>query len=161
VQIGQGRAGFYSYDLLENLAGLNIHSAQEIIPQFQGLQVGDVIPLEPSGSGYTVAAMEPERRLVLHADTAQDAALQQGMGQIDMASTWVYELEERPPAHTRLIVRWRARMNPIPSSLSGAALFGALIAWVIEPVEFLMEQKMMRGIKERAEAATPAPDHIC
>jgi hypothetical protein len=158
VQIGQGRAGFYSYDLLENLAGLNIHSVQEIIPEYQDLQIGDVIPLEPGGSGYTVAAMEPERRLVLHADSTQDTALEQGLGQVAMASTWVYELEERPPTHTRLIVRWRARMNPIPASFSGAALFGALIAWVIEPIEFLMEQKMMRGIKARAEAVTNGQD---
>ena len=47
VQLGAGRGGMYSYDLLENAAGLGIHSADRILPEHQRLDVGDVIPLGP------------------------------------------------------------------------------------------------------------------
>ena len=53
AQIGQGRGGFYSYDLLENLMGLDIHSADRILPEFQDLRVGDVIPIEPDVAAET------------------------------------------------------------------------------------------------------------
>lgn len=41
VQMGQGRGGFYSYDWLENLFGMNIHNADRILPEYQQLKVGD------------------------------------------------------------------------------------------------------------------------
>lgn len=40
AQLGQDRGGFYSYDLLENLAGCDIHSADRIIPQWQPSRPG-------------------------------------------------------------------------------------------------------------------------
>src|SRR5213082_3723487 len=45
VQMGSGRGGAYTYDWIENLFGLGMHSADEILPQFQGLKLGDEIPL--------------------------------------------------------------------------------------------------------------------
>ncbi|MEM8532269.1 MAG: hypothetical protein AAGF95_15595 [Chloroflexota bacterium] len=60
VQIGQERGGFYSYDWLENLIGLDIHSADRIRPELQHLQVGDLIRFAPDGGpGMLVAALEP------------------------------------------------------------------------------------------------------
>ncbi len=47
VQIGQGRAGFYSYDWIENLAGLSIHSSKRIVPEFQNLSSGDIVEFAP------------------------------------------------------------------------------------------------------------------
>ena len=43
VQMGSGRGGVYTYDWIENLFGLGMHSASEILPQFQDLDVGDVL----------------------------------------------------------------------------------------------------------------------
>jgi hypothetical protein len=147
VQIGQGRAGFYSYDLLENMMGLEIHSAGRIQPQFQDLQVGDTIPLEPEGGGYTVAEIEPNRHLVLFTEGAGESELDKVFEQANAASTWTFLLEKLEGDRTRLIVRWRARWD-----LRGTPI-SFLIGLMLDPVEFLMEQKMMRGIKERAEKA--------
>ena len=145
VQIGQGRAGFYSYDLLENMMGLDIRSARQIQPQFQDLKVGDTIPLEPEGGGYTVAELEPNHHLVLLTEGAGESELDKVFRQANAASTWTFLLRELEGERTRLIVRWRARWKLSGSSMS------FLIGLMLDPIEFLMEQRMMRGIKERAE----------
>ena len=88
VQIGQGRAGFYSYDLLENMMGLDIHSAGQIVPEWQDPKVGDMIPLEPEGGGYTVAEVEPNRYLLLFIGADGEADLDQVFREADAASTW-------------------------------------------------------------------------
>ena len=49
AQLGQGRAGFYSYDFLENLAGCDIHSADRIVPGWQEIKIGDEFKLRPGG----------------------------------------------------------------------------------------------------------------
>ena len=67
VQMGQGRAGFYSYDRLEKLLGLDVHSADHIVPEWQSLRSGDVIALAPTGSRpMKVTSCEEDRHLVLH-----------------------------------------------------------------------------------------------
>src|ERR1700730_3364960 len=64
AQLGQGRGGFYSYDLLENLAGCEIHSADRIAPEWQDVAVGNEVRLAPDVP-LIVAASEPGRALVL------------------------------------------------------------------------------------------------
>jgi hypothetical protein len=147
VQIGQGRAGFYSYDVLENAMGLDIHSADRILPEYQDLAVGDEIAIAPEGGGFTVAAIEPNHYLLLDARGAGDSEVDAAFREADMASTWLFLLEARNGDRTRLIVRWRARWDSTQSPAS------FLIGAMLDPVEFIMEQKMMRGIKQRAERA--------
>src|SRR5919106_4318183 len=72
VQIGQDRGGWYSYEGLENLFGLNIHNTEEIRGEWQKLSVGDEVRVAPAGAlgmkdGYAfrVAIVEPDRALVL------------------------------------------------------------------------------------------------
>ena len=48
VQVGQDRGGFYSYEWLENIFGLDIHNADEIISEWQNLEVGDIVRLGPT-----------------------------------------------------------------------------------------------------------------
>lgn len=147
VQIGQGRAGFYSYDLLENMMGLNIYSADQIVPELQDLEAGDTIPLEPEGSGYTVAEVEPNHYLLLYTGAKGEGILDQVFQEADAASTWLFFLEKRDVEHTRLIVRWRARWKRLASPTS------FLIGVFLDPIEFIMERKMLRGIRQRAETA--------
>jgi hypothetical protein len=64
AQLGQGRGGFYSYDALENLVGCDIHSANRVVPEWQGVKVGDQVKLHPE-VGLGVAVVEPGRALVL------------------------------------------------------------------------------------------------
>jgi len=61
VQLGCQRAGWYSYDLLDNGG---IPSADKIIHEYQQLEVGDVVKATPTGDfGFPVAIIEPDRQL--------------------------------------------------------------------------------------------------
>jgi hypothetical protein len=147
LQLGQGRGGFYSYDWLENLFGLDIHSAHGIIPEFQTLKVGDLIRISPR-LGLPVASVEPGRSLVLFGRldtrTGLSAAPSEALPQAYFASSWVFVLTEPDPETTRLIVRTRTDWNH--NFLNNLIYLGFL-----EPASFLMERKMLLGIKERAE----------
>jgi hypothetical protein len=136
AQVGQGRGGFYSYDRLENIVGCDIHSADRLVPEWQKVEVGDEVRLAPK-VGLAVAALERGRALVLsggipvgHADPPYDF-------------TWSFILRDAPGGATRLIVRERyAYKRPWAPFLVEPA----------EAVSFLMSQKMLRGIRDRAES---------
>lgn len=147
VQLGQGRGGFYSYDWIENSMGLDIHTVDQIIPEYQNLEVGDVIPLAPDSFGVPVAIVETEKALVLHGDTREDGpgeapVLKEGDF---MAVSWGFYLFDAPDGATRLVERFRADWNEAPHN----SLFYRVF---LEPGSFVMERKMLLGIKERAEA---------
>jgi hypothetical protein len=144
VQMGQGRAGFYSYDWLENLFGCNIHNADRILPQFQTLKLGDGVRLHPKMPRIPVAIVEPNRALVLHADTRVGRVLP-GMRPGDYLNVlWGFYLQPIDGHSTRLIERFRSDYNP--------SVFNRLVnSGIMEPVSFVMERKMLLGIKERAE----------
>jgi hypothetical protein len=132
VQMGQGRAGFYSYEFLENLVGCDIHNADRIIPEFQHLQVGESIKLHPKAP-VPVAIVEPSHALVLHYEAA-------------FSSNWMWVLEKVDEKTTRLISRWSGDYGPgLKNRLSYGPCF-------MEPIEFNMSRKMLLGIKQRAEA---------
>ena len=146
VQIGVGRGGFYTYDALENAAGLGIHSAREIHPEWQNLRVGDAVRISPV-TPLQVAVLEPNRALVLHivmslltaeVVDAHDPATRE---YIDW--TWAFVLHEITPARTRLVVRVRGNYKPDALRLA--------VPLVLEPIHFVMERGMMQGIKSRAE----------
>jgi hypothetical protein len=145
AQMGQGRGGLYSYDFLENLMGLDIHSSNTILPEFSDLKAGDTIPLEPSGSGYTVHEVVPGQYLLLFTDGTGDTEMAKALQESGTKTTWLFLLRELPSGCTRLVVRWRAVMDPKSS------LYARLMTIGIEPIEFMMERKMMLGIKQRAE----------
>ncbi len=117
VQIGVGRGGWYSYDWLENLAGLHIHSAERIHPEWQDLQVGDIVPMDPEGYGATVVAIEPNRALV-------------------MENYGAFVLEAIDATTTRLIVRMR-----VPGGWPAA-----MHLLLVEIPHFIMERRMLLGI---------------
>ena len=65
VQMGSGRGGAYTYDWIENLLGLNMHSADEILPEFQDLKAGDQLPMGPGRPVMRVEVLDPERTLAI------------------------------------------------------------------------------------------------
>jgi hypothetical protein len=148
AQIGQGRGGFYSYDELENLVGCHIHSAHQILADHQRLEVGDVIRLAGEGGpSYRVERAEPPHLLMLVAPSANSGALEaKPAGSEKFVGTWQWSLHPvGDGAQTRLVVRQRYRY---PRSQS--------ILWhLVEPVGFVMERRMLRGIRSRAEAGRP------
>jgi hypothetical protein len=131
VQIGTGRAGWYSYDWIENMMGLNVSSTDRIIPEFQQLEVGNTIPLAP-GIEIPVKVLKSDEMLLLV-----------GHDPVIGDSSWVLGLYPIDEQHTRLVTRTR---NHWPMTTGGV-----LRLLFIEPGSFLMVRKMLLGIKRRAE----------
>ncbi|MCP3964119.1 MAG: hypothetical protein GY719_40330 [bacterium] len=154
VQIGQGRGGFYSYDWLENLMGLEIHSADRILPELQDLEIGDILPNGPEtpDEGVVVADLEPERALILHGTLVPGQTMKDYPIHYDettprwMDWTWGFILDPLGEDTTRLIARFRMDYRGLQSAM--------MLHLLLEPSHFVMERKMLLGIKERAEGAS-------
>lgn len=155
VQMGQGRAGLYSYDRVERAFGCEIENADRIVPELQTLAVGDEIRLVPEDFDvplrFVVEVLEPDRALVLRSPGTREQALEAGLP----FGSWAFILEPIDPLATRLIVRFRSDFQPTPAGL-------IVNGYGLEPVHFLMERKMLLGIRERAERAVAerAPDKM-
>lgn len=173
MQMGYGRAGWYSYDAID----MQGHSAREIRPELQDLRVGQLIPVAPR-MGFRVDVLEPERALVLYNDNElvdqQRAAeahaaggepaeqlvpglrMAGGLSQATMSDfrvSWAFVLDPLEGGRTRLLERFRAWTTPGPA----AAIAGP----VMDLGLFLMTRRQLIGIKERAEMAAgivPAPE---
>ena len=136
VQMGPGRGGAYTYDWIENLFGLGMHSADRILPQFQDLKVGDAQRLGKRGPVLRVSVLEPERALVMRSD--------------DGNWIWAFILV-REGTGTRLISRNRIAVPGAPPAVR------ALNTYLMEPGSLVMERKMLLGIKQRAEQVARRP----
>lgn len=135
VQMGQGRGGFYSYELVENLVGCDIHNADRVIPEFQNLAVGDDVRLHPTAPPLQVAHIEAGRAIVLYAGESP----QNG-------STWAFFLDEIDAASTRLIARFRFDYPPSPANTLG-------YQYILGPISCVMQRRMLLGIRDRVEGA--------
>jgi hypothetical protein len=156
AQLGQGRGGFYSYQLLENLVGCQIQNADRVIPGFQTISVGDPVRIHPRMPPLRVAIVEPEHALVLHAraePSSRGPASTQGSDPDPLNLSWAFVVEEAEGRKSRLFSRYRADYGP---GLARALGYGP---WILEPIGCVMDLKMLDGIRWRAEqrAATPAP----
>ena len=127
VQIGMTRAGWYSYDLLDNLGR---PSARGILPQFQNPKIGDVIPMSPDGMQGPYVKDFEQNRWMLWWD---------GKG----AMSWAWALYPVNEGHTRLITRVRLHYDWWSLSI--------LFDMLVEFTDIVMMRKSMLGIKERAE----------
>jgi len=130
VQMGPDRGGVYTYDWIENLLGLGVHSVDEVVPEFQNLQIGDAQHLGESGPVVRAAVVHPDEAMVLESD--------------DGRWSWAFVLVEND-AGTRLISRNRITL---PKDTAVTRWF---YTYGMEPGSLIMERKMLLGIKERAE----------
>jgi hypothetical protein len=119
------RGGAYTYDWIENLLGLNMHSVDHVLPEFQHPQVGDTIGY--GSNRMRIERVEPEHVLA--------------SGSEDGNWVWTFVLEEHD-GRTRLISRNRFRL---PTLLARIGMLP------MEPGSLVMERKMLVGIKQRAE----------
>jgi hypothetical protein len=137
VQLGSGRAGWYAIDRIDN-AGMP--SAQQIIPELQHLQVGDLVPMVAGKQiGPRVKELEPDRRMLWW----------DGRGEF----TWEWLLEPIDGRRTRLLCRVQEAYPPLWSRRM-------LYAAVASTGDSVMVRRQLRGIKARAErlaAASPDP----
>jgi len=126
VQMGPSpRGGAYTYDWIENLLGLNMHSADRVLREFQHPQIGDTIGF--GSNRMQLQLLEPERALAWRSE--------------DGNWVWTFVLTDEQ-GHTRLLSRNRFRL---PTAMARIGMLP------MEPGSLLMERKMLRGIKERAE----------
>ena len=132
VQIGYRRAGFYSYDRLDNDG---IPSARRILPEYQQLEVGDLVPLSAAGNAR-VQAMDPGRSLLLLVGRGPT---------LPETFTWAWGLYPEDGEHTRLVTRLRWRLHSAVGTL------------VMDAVEIWMMRKCLLGIKQRVERASADP----
>jgi hypothetical protein len=132
AQVGQTRGGFYSYAWLENLVGCQMHNTDEIVPEWQHIQVGDEVWLHPKVPPLPVLLVEPHKALVFGSNS-------------NTPGTWGLYLKEVDAYTTRLIIRGRIHSGRT-SVLGWLGYHG-----VFEPAHFIMERKMMLTIKRLAE----------
>ena len=165
VQMGFGRAGWYSYDQMD----MKGRSADDIRPELQSLAVGDTVPTHPGG-GFVVKALAPGHALTLFIDSmitqgwkvgatgapgleVSGAALQATVPR-EFAGSWTFVVEPTDDGRTRLIERTRFAFPGGPSAARiGLEAMGFGV--------FLMMRKQMLGIRDRAErlarSKLPAP----
>ncbi len=131
VQVGLTRAGWYSYDLLDNLGR---HSARRIIPELQHLAPGDVVPMSPDGKqGMRVHAMDAPRSMIW--GTPGD-------------TTWVWQLDPAADGSTRLVTRVRSRYRWLSPSIAFSVL--------LEFGDIWMMRKMLLNLRDRTEQGRSA-----
>jgi hypothetical protein len=135
AQVGQGKGGFYSYDALENLVGCDIRSADDIVAQWQDVRVGDPFRLHPDVA-LEVRRVDPGRSLVV------GGGVTMGATPPPYDFSWAFVLREQADGSTRLLVRERYGYT---------AWWARVLVEPVEGVSFLMTQKMLRGIRDRAE----------
>jgi hypothetical protein len=146
VQMGCDRAGWYSWDRLDNGGK---PSAKHIHPEWQSVAVGDRMLSTPSGSAwFEVAALEPQRFLALRAPLDLRGRPFDTSGvrpRLCSDSTWSFKLDELPGGRTRLVVSGYAALRPRP-----VLRMADLVFW--EPAHWIMQRRQFAELKRRAEA---------
>jgi hypothetical protein len=140
AQLGQGRGGLYSHDGLENLFGLDIHSADRVVSEWQQVVVGDEVRLA-EGVGLRVVLVDPGRALVVRGGVPAAPAGP------PYEFTWAWVLRERPDGTTRLVVRERYNYT---------RWWAPLLVEPVSVVSWFMTRAMLHGIRDRAETVGTA-----
>jgi hypothetical protein len=131
VQWGQGRGGWYSYDWLENLLGFDIHTADQILPEYQNPQIGEPICMAANACTSFVSVIEPNQWFGWQASDENGKPVW----------NFVFGLFPVDEAHTRLVVRESFDPNAMPSA----------VITMIEIPDVVMELKALDTVKNRAE----------
>ena len=136
AQLGADRAGFYSYQFLENLAGCNVRNAETVHDEWVRSD-GAPLSLHPRLPPLEVQT-KPNELLLARLDMDKTRA------------SWLVYLEPLGPGRCRCISRYRCVTSP---DLASRVRLGPAL---MEPVSFAMDRRMLRGLKERAERARAA-----
>jgi hypothetical protein len=143
AQVGADRAGFYSYQWLENLAGCELRNAETVHPEWAIRENGALV-LHPDMPALRVASLVPGKWFVVEAplDEAARAA-----GKPWAAVSWLFFVEPLDAGRCRVISRYRCACS---DDLRTRLQLGETL---VEPIGFAMDRRMLQGIKERAEKA--------
>lgn len=150
AQIGADRAGFYSYQWLENIAGCEVRNAERIHPEWEA-RTGGKLSIHPNAPPLDIVEVERGRYVVAYGapDEAARAAAKPWV-----AVTWVFEVEPITETRCRFISRYRCALS---QDLKTRLAFGA---GMTEPIGFAMDRRMLLGVKARVEAQKPHPPQL-
>ena len=158
LQMGAGRAGWYSWDYIDNGG---VKSARLILAELQNVEVGQIFPAIPGAADvFVLQRLAPNKRLILCVPSSAKGFL----------VSWEFALESLDDNKTRLIVRgriaesWLADIGGQVNAESGPILiervYGALAIipqWIMLPIAWfghrIMEARMLRNIKRRVESS--------
>ena len=147
AQIGRGRGGFYSYELLENITGLDIYNSDTVLKDFQQPEIGDFVEFGPNDKSPIILC-EPGKYMAI-----ENWIDFQSQGSFDpstytsnsfMHLTWLWYVEPINKTSARFYSRNRV-------DITSKSKWPGLIAALTEPIVFAMDRKMCKGIKHRAE----------
>ena len=146
MQIGQDRSGFYSYTIFENMFGADMPKVEHLVPDWKPRAVGETVwfatPKRFGGQGKMIPAIvEPNRAFAMVSPNDWQRLQAGGRAEEGM---WTFTLEPLGDGQTRLITRMRGGTPPTLTSRLVGRLF-----W--EPAHFVMEQKMLRTIRDLSE----------
>ena len=139
AQIGADRAGFYSYQWLENVVGCGVRNAERIHPEW-AVAEGDPLSMHPDLPPLEVTAVEPGRWYVAHGTPDPEA-------EAGVAVSWLFFLEPLGDDRCRFISRYRCATS---DDLATRLQFGPA---VVEPIGSAMDLEMLKGVRARAESA--------
>jgi proline iminopeptidase len=156
VQVGGDRAGWYSWDRLDNGGR---PSAREVHPEWQDLAVGDYVKYWTGGravDAWRVAVLEPKRFLGLHGlSDLRGHTLDPGQPRprVYTEGLWAFLLTPLPGGRTRLVIGGYQAMRP--RWLERLANY-----WVMAPMVWIMQARMLAVLKRNVERTAEAPSHI-
>jgi hypothetical protein len=146
VQMGWGRAGWYTYRWVDRLLfPANGPSADRTLPEHQRLAIGDQVPDSPPEADcwFTVERLEPGRLLVLRSTKHLPASWRERGLAMDWI--WSWQLDEPVPGRTRVIQRNRMRLEP--------AWFERAFLATIVPADFIMARSHLRGLRRLVQGS--------
>ena len=133
IQMGCRRAGWYSYDWLDNGG---IASASRVVPELQSVEAGDLFAWTPTAEdGFFVAVVDPERALVLRGSAGPYSRV-----------SWAFVLDEVEQTSTRLLVRGSGGYDRVA--------VGVALRFVVRAIHFAMQRKQFLNLKRRVEHAS-------
>lgn len=145
AQIGANRAGFYSYQWLENLVGCNVRNAETIHREWQ-VSLGDDVVLHPRMPPLRVVDVDPGRYFVATIGPSSDEPTATKSW---VTASWLFLVEPLGAERCRFISRYRVATS---DDLRTRAGFGEFL---IEPIGFAMDRRMLLGVKERVDRTRP------
>lgn len=146
AQIGADRAGFYSYQWLENVAGCDLRNAETVHPEW-ALEEGDSLVLHPQMPALPIVAIEPGRYFVAHATPHKPAkgAAARAVSEPWVTVSWLFLVEPIAGGRSRFISRFRSACS---DDVATRLAYGP---YVTESIGFVMDRRMLLGVKQRAE----------
>ena len=141
AQIGQGKGGFYSYQWLENLTGCEVQNADRVHEEWAHPVIGSEVRLHPKAPPMRVVALEEGRWLLAEAPEPPASAPAGSRVQV----SWLFFLEPLDGGKTRFISRFRTSYD---DTWKTRLAYGPTIT---ESVGFMMDRRMLLGVKERVE----------